>query len=206
MHDSLNSTTTLKLNNILLVPQITKNLISISQLIKDNDIVVEFTNKFCFVKDRVKNLIILQGKAEKGLYRLLLISSNKNVSESSTQNLVINVKSIVLNVSIIPLSMISAIISDSNNKTIAFTDNVNFKCLLSASILHQRLGHPNSRVLNHVIQSCSSFKNITGNKACDSCDACESCDACKLGKMHKLHFPVTETKTKHPLEILHTDL
>lgn len=131
---------------------------------------------------------------------MLLISSNKNVSESSTQNLVINVKSIVLNVSIIPLSMISAIISNSNNKTIAFTDSVNFKCLLSASILHQRLGHPNSRVLNHVIQSCSSFKNITGNKACDSCDAC------KLGKMHKLHFPVTETKTKHHLEILHTDL
>lgn len=44
------------------------------------------------------------------------------------------------------------------------------------------------------------FKNITGNKACDSCDAC------KFGKMHKLHFPIIETKTKHPLEILHTDL
>ena len=27
-----------------------------------------------------------------------------------------------------------------------------------------------------------------------------------MRKMHKLHFPVTETKTKKDLELLHTDL
>ena len=63
----LNTSPILKLNNILLVPQITKTLIGISQLTKDNNVVVELTNKFCFVKDKVKNLIMLQGKAEKGL-------------------------------------------------------------------------------------------------------------------------------------------
>ena len=38
----------LKLNNILLVPKITKNLISISKLTSDNDVVVEFTDNFCY--------------------------------------------------------------------------------------------------------------------------------------------------------------
>ena len=76
----------------------------------------------------------------------------------------------------------------------------NPSCMLNDMVLHQRLGHPNTKVLNHVINSCSSLKNISGNKTIDSCDAC------KMGKMHKLHFPVTETKTKNPLELLHTDL
>ncbi|KAH9800558.1 hypothetical protein KPL71_000705 [Citrus sinensis] len=64
MHNS-SAHNTLELNNMLLVPQIYKNLISISQLTKDNNIVIEFTDKSCFVKDKVMNLIILQGKAEK---------------------------------------------------------------------------------------------------------------------------------------------
>ncbi|KAL9454556.1 hypothetical protein AB3S75_010036 [Citrus x aurantiifolia] len=62
MHNS-SAYNTLKLNNMLLVPEISKNLISISQLTKDNNIVIEFTDKSCFVKDNVRNLIILQGKA-----------------------------------------------------------------------------------------------------------------------------------------------
>ena len=197
MHNCTDSTV-IKLNNILLVPQITKNLISISQLTKDNNIIVEFTDKLFFMKDRVKNLIILQGKAEKGLYRLLLVSP-----QSSFQGHIASVESNALNV---PLSMLSAVNFSHSNKTNHCLQNVaaescmNSKCLLSTSVLHQRLGHPNSKVLNHIIQSCSSFKPINGNKDFDSCDAC------KLGKMHRLHFPATETKTNQPLAILHTDL
>ena len=72
--------------------------------------------------------------------------------------------------------------------------------MLSVSVLHQKLGHPNSKVLSHVINSCSTFKNLNGSKFLDSCDAC------KMGKFHRLHFPVSTTKTKHVLEVLHTDL
>ncbi|KAH9747507.1 hypothetical protein KPL70_004741 [Citrus sinensis] len=64
-YNSNNASLTIKLDDILLMPQITKNLISISKLTKDNDVVIEFTDNFCFVKDKVRNLIILQGKAEK---------------------------------------------------------------------------------------------------------------------------------------------
>lgn len=42
----------ISLRNILLVPKITKNLISISKLIDDNDVVIEFNGKNCCVKDK----------------------------------------------------------------------------------------------------------------------------------------------------------
>ena len=76
----------------------------------------------------------------------------------------------------------------------------NSECLLSTYVLHQRLGHPSSKILSHVIKACSSFKLDNKNKTFDFCDACQ------IGKMHKLHFPTTAIKTKSPLEILHTDL
>ncbi|KAH9668130.1 retrovirus-related pol polyprotein from transposon RE1 [Citrus sinensis] len=88
----------LKLNNILLVPKITKNLISISQLTKDNDVVVEFTDSFCFVKDKLKNSVMLQSKAEKGLYRLLCVSSTKfSPSQSNQEALCCQTPSCMLN-------------------------------------------------------------------------------------------------------------
>lgn len=39
------------LNNILCVPNITKNLISIPKLLNDNDIDVEFHKSICFIKE-----------------------------------------------------------------------------------------------------------------------------------------------------------
>jgi hypothetical protein len=42
----------LKLTNMLYVPLISKNLLSVSQLIKDNDILVEFSHKSCFIKNQ----------------------------------------------------------------------------------------------------------------------------------------------------------
>ena len=59
------------LKDILLVPSITKNLLSISKLTSDNHLSVEFLGNICYVKDTLKGEILLQGIAEKGLYRLL---------------------------------------------------------------------------------------------------------------------------------------
>jgi hypothetical protein len=42
----------LQLKNVLCVPQLTKNLLSISQLLQDNIVTVEFTSIYCFVKDQ----------------------------------------------------------------------------------------------------------------------------------------------------------
>lgn len=101
--------------------------------------------------------------------------------------------------------MFSTVVSEFQNKTTSCLHTEakscqNPNCMLNTMVLHQRLGHPNAKVLSHVINSCSSFKYANGNKTIDSCDAC------KMRKMHKLHFLVTETKTKNALELLHTDI
>lgn len=50
----LKSSITLKLNNILIVPHKVKNLISISQPIKDNNAVVEFTDIHVFCQGQIE--------------------------------------------------------------------------------------------------------------------------------------------------------
>lgn len=44
---------------VLHVPQITKNLISISQFTKDNDVVIEFFFACCLIKDKVTRTTLL---------------------------------------------------------------------------------------------------------------------------------------------------
>lgn len=49
----------LYLNNLLRVPVIRKNLMSVSQFSKDNNVHFEFHSKFCLVKDALTNEILL---------------------------------------------------------------------------------------------------------------------------------------------------
>ena len=48
------------LNIILSVPDIIKNLISISKLLHDNEINVEFHKSICFVKDKKQGKILMK--------------------------------------------------------------------------------------------------------------------------------------------------
>ena len=56
---SSSKTTCILLNDMLLVPSITKNLLSISKLTSDNNIYVEFCGNVCFVKDKMKEQVLL---------------------------------------------------------------------------------------------------------------------------------------------------
>ena len=78
----------LHLKNLLHVPNITKNLLSVSQFAKDNSVFFEFNPNFCFVKDLGTREIVLKGILEKGLYHFLLDhSSIKRSCNSATPNL-----------------------------------------------------------------------------------------------------------------------
>lgn len=60
---------TLTLNNLLLVPKITKNLISVSQFARDNRVYFKFHPDFCLVKSQATSEVLLQGSLGKdGLY------------------------------------------------------------------------------------------------------------------------------------------
>lgn len=66
----------LHLKNILCVPKITKNLLSISKFTRDNDVVVEFLSDCCFVKDKATRIVLLKGALKDGLYQLQLTSDH----------------------------------------------------------------------------------------------------------------------------------
>ena len=60
----------LLLNNILHVPHITKNLLSIHKFTTENNVFVEFHPFFCLVKDIQSGRILMRGEHKDGLYLL----------------------------------------------------------------------------------------------------------------------------------------
>lgn len=66
---SVHKHTPIALKDILLVCSITNKMTS------DNNLSIEFVGNVCYVKNSLKGQVLLQGLAEKGLYKLLLKSS-----------------------------------------------------------------------------------------------------------------------------------
>ncbi|KAH9745458.1 retrovirus-related pol polyprotein from transposon RE2 [Citrus sinensis] len=68
------------LKDVLLVPSITKNLISVSKLTADNNLSIEFFGSICFVKNSLKWKVLLQGIADKDLSN----NNNEYLSQAYT--------------------------------------------------------------------------------------------------------------------------
>jgi histone deacetylase 1/2 len=51
----------LKLNDLLHVPNISKNLLSVNKFAQDNNVVFEFHPHFCYVKSQDTRHILLEG-------------------------------------------------------------------------------------------------------------------------------------------------
>ncbi|KAI5428529.1 hypothetical protein KIW84_033494 [Lathyrus oleraceus] len=74
----------LNLHNVLYVPEITKNLLSISKLTADNNAIVEFDANYCYVKDKMTGNALLKGKVKDGLYQLSSANSQVNKDPCTT--------------------------------------------------------------------------------------------------------------------------
>ena len=61
------------LRDVLVVPNLTKNLLSISKLTYDNNVDVVFSKYLCSIQDRATKQVLAQGKRDRGLY----VISNK---------------------------------------------------------------------------------------------------------------------------------
>lgn len=72
------------LKSLLHVPHIRKNLLSVSQFAKDNQVFFEFHPNYCLVKDQVSGQTLLTGKLEHGLYKFSLKSSSSSSQKSNT--------------------------------------------------------------------------------------------------------------------------
>lgn len=58
------------MKNILHVPKITKNLLSIAKLTHDNNVIMEFHLFSVFVKDKAMRKVLIQGTLKDRLYRV----------------------------------------------------------------------------------------------------------------------------------------
>ncbi|KAJ0850106.1 putative RNA-directed DNA polymerase [Helianthus annuus] len=78
---------TFKLSNVLHVPALKKNLLSVQQFCLDNDVFFEFHSSFFVVKDESTRTILLTGPSDQGLYTLRLpqLKSLPYVSFTSTK-------------------------------------------------------------------------------------------------------------------------
>ena len=179
------------LKKVLFVLEITKNLLSVSQLIQDSDVVVEINSKGCFVKDKSTKEILLQGVLKDGLYKLIF-SSVEGSRYSSNFSTNIRTQPIQNKTESIPIESIFSVLLNKTEATVVASAVKTPKCNASAltsgllpspkQILvrnwHVKLGHPCSNVLSSVLKllnvnvSNFSLQNF--------------CDACRLSKSQRL--------------------
>lgn len=74
----------LRLNNVLHVPQMTTNLLSVNQFCKDNNCYFIFTDLGFCVKDNLTRRTLLQGQNKDRLYPLQISRSQGNFPFTST--------------------------------------------------------------------------------------------------------------------------
>jgi hypothetical protein len=81
------NSSSLVLNKVLHVPAISKPLISISQLLLDNNVFVEFHPDYCVVKDQMNQQVLLKGVKCNGLYVVSSPSPQALICEKESLNL-----------------------------------------------------------------------------------------------------------------------
>lgn len=130
----------IRLNYMLQVPTIKKNLLSIAKLTTDNNIIVEFDSHFVSVKDHISKMLLLCRTLKAGLYNIALPSlysfcfSKQHLSCFSSSDLF------------------------RHNKV----RNSYFSCfnssLYDTGIWHLRLGHPSFSIMKIIANNGSNGK------------------------------------------------
>uniref|UniRef100_A0A803Q0C6 Retrovirus-related Pol polyprotein from transposon TNT 1-94 n=1 Tax=Cannabis sativa TaxID=3483 RepID=A0A803Q0C6_CANSA len=175
IHSPFNSKQ-LSIRNLLHVPSINKNLLSVSQFAQDNGVFFEFYPFSCCVKDIATQKTLLAGNLENGLYKF----------QNSQLNPTLNTQ---------PVHVSSQFTTPSISQCNSLETDVNNSAF---SLWHSRLGHPAARIVTTALSKCNI--SVSNKKFFDVCKAC-----C-LGKSHKLQFPTSTTTYNAPLELLHSDL
>ena len=206
----------LTLHNLLLVPKITKNLISVNKFAQDNNVFFEFHPKFCLVKSQDSSKTLLRGcVGADGLYKFpsaqmsqLCSSSSSSVHCNLSTSCNSDPRSITLNDCTSPCTDVL-----SNNKIDSALDSacsqfpeINVAALNALpsisnskyALWHSRLGHPHHHALTEVLKLC--------HIPIPSKPSGDLCHACCLGKSHRLHAPLSNTVYNHPFELVVCDL
>ena len=210
------SYTPLILHNLLLVPHITKNLISVSKFAQDNKVFFEFHPSFCLVKSQGSSEVLLHGiVGDDGLYKFQIPSSQVSKPLSSLHSSSAldfnNCNSRASCNTVSHSNDISHTITDCNpsfsmnkndvsavNLPIVYSTAKSVPTLSKYALWHTRLGHPHHQVLAEVLKTCCI--------SLSSKSAAEFCSACSLGKSHRLPTSLSTTVYNHPFELVVCDL
>jgi len=134
---------TFKLNKLLHVPSISKNLLSVSQFAKDNAVFFEFHphSCSCLVKSQGTNKVLLQGAVGvDGLYSFHSIRLQDHKPQ-----------------------LLSTSSSTANKDSVVSPPS-------TVNLWHARLGHPNSHVLKLVFDQCNIL--LSNKMISDFCASC----------------------------------
>ena len=166
----------LYLNNLLHVPSITKNLLSVSKFALDNNVFFEFYPYHCNVKSQATNKVILSGiVGADGLYSFL------DFKISNQPSCVLSKKSQINTIYVLGNNSDSFVVNSSK----------------SSNLCHARFSHPNDHVLRLVLTQCS-IHSI--NKNIDFCNSyCVSIS-------HRLSSSLFDAVYNFPLELIYSDL
>ena len=188
------------LNHVLHVPHIKKNLLSVSKLLIDNNVTLEFFENVCVVKARNSGITLLRGIATWGLYQ---VQSAAHISETSSALSCQFSSNKPQSLFAFHSPLFSDVSPEINKST--FSHHLMCKSALAVNIslvdvnvFHKRLGHPALHTLKIVLKGCNSFNVL--NKIPNFCNACQH------GKSHLLHFGSVPTKTTTPLQLIYADL
>ncbi|GMI69275.1 hypothetical protein HRI_000596800 [Hibiscus trionum] len=147
-NSSINSSVRpLVLTNLLHVPSIKKNLLSVSKFTRDNSVSIEFFPDSCVVKDLTTRQQMLRGFQSEGLYKLVSDESvvRGNSSASSGSFVVTS--------------------SDCNTSADAFACNSS----VGFHVWHRRLGHPSIDTLAKLSKICKFSVINTEEFFCEAC-------------------------------------
>ncbi|CAJ2657636.1 unnamed protein product [Trifolium pratense] len=184
----------LKLNDLLHVPHISKNLLSVSKFAQDNNVFFEFHPHSCYVKSQDSKHTLLEGTVgSDGLYKFKpfkFTPPNTNVNHKVSSN---------------PVSTLHKSPSSTFSNFSILHNNVQCNNAMSNGqldstfhIWHLRLGHAHNKAIQTILNMCNiPFSNK---------DTVIPCIPCCIGKSHRLFAPLSNTIYTTPFEVIHCDL
>ncbi|KAK4276114.1 hypothetical protein QN277_019103 [Acacia crassicarpa] len=187
---SVSPTASLHLSDVLHVPSMSKNLLSIYRLCLDNNILISFFSNVYVIKDLRTHKELFRGYTKTGLYPLRQILHHLRSLKTSRSS-----QAAHLTTSSVPQSSPSDSVLQFRCNTCSF---VTSSAVSSFRIWHNRLGHSSSPVVSHIMKLCNVFNNKNSSF--------DFCNSCCLAKSHKQPFPDSLTQYTKPLQLIHTDI
>lgn len=176
-----NPSVSLSLQNLLHVPSITINLVSVSKFANDDSVFFEFCSNYCLVKTQDTKETLLRGVVRPdGLYCF----QNFHPKRASA-------------VTTAPVCNTHTVSSSNTQNMSSSVQSKHYVVSSSFQLWHDRLGHPHTATVLSILKSC----NVSLNKS-----VIDFCSPCCMAKAHKLSSSLSSTKHTKPLEMLFLDV